>query len=100
MKSSICRRGAKCQSRAIEIGRHSHLFGGSDPCVFQRAMGSVCASNFSTNDVNRTALYCDNLKSTDFKSDAVLPIILSQTQHECCQYPFCVFAGIFKSEAL
>ena len=63
-------------------------------------MGSVCASNFSTNDVNRTALYCDNLKSTDFKSDAVLPIILSQTQHECCQNPFCVFAGIFKSEAL
>ena len=49
-------------------------------------MGSACASNFSTNDVNRTVLYCDNLKSTDIKSDAVLPIILSQTQHECCLF--------------
>ena len=36
-------------------------------------MGSACASNFSTNDVNRTA-FAVTTWSTDFKSGAVLPI--------------------------
>ena len=60
----------------------------SGDCTFdlQRAMGSACASDLSTNDVNRTVSYCDNLKSIDIKSDAVLPIFLSQAQHECCLF--------------
>ena len=49
-------------------------------------MGSACASDLSTNNVSRTIFCCDNLKSTDFKSDAVFPIFLSQTQHECCLF--------------
>ena len=38
-------------------------------------------------------LCCGNLQSIDIKSDAVLPIFLSQTQHECCL--FVVSSSVF-----